>query len=576
MDAMLAVMGGLSVDSMFQLVHRSRFDELEAAAGHGLCLFRHLDATAKQAVLAGLLPALVLAFLAVIGVGYRARELCGYFLVRCGQCLRTLIKCCVCCGARRTRDRALEEHGAPLLLADCETMASQSDNEGKSAVKSTCCSSCSCTFRCHRRFNVLEVIDNGADQAPDGSLPALSGTNDVLRPQHLGCDSVDGLPAKNGMCYHTRLGFYIRTLNRRVSVRCFDEDVAADEMAPATRVYIATAQPSRDASSRAESKESVCVAVGGPPTDGTSSGSEGDEPWRSPGECERRVRRYHLDARHLVSGVRVVTQKEHRLLFSRPGDNAKELPLHSRVVVLLVDFLQLVYLRFFAWVIMLLNCVRLPGSHDSFWAPRYRFMDATVSCGRWGWLPYLLTALVVAANLVFAFWFATRTRRRATMSSRGVQRALLSPYKRRYVWWEAALFAQRVVLAALYTLNDAPLARAAAAVLVCAAAWVLHERYRPFRSPTSHRIQRWFLAALFLTAVSEGTSAASPQASTEYVTITTVLNWTAFVLATVLPLVTMLRSYCQRVDVSCGRTSRPHHDETMHHVDPHRQPCSTG
>ncbi len=598
MDAVLAIAGGLSVDSVFQLLRHNRGNELDTA-GHGLCFMPRIDASTKASVLALLPPTLVLVALAIIGVCYIAthvcRSCCGRFHERGPRrCLETSRWCCVCrkclgCRLPKSRVDANVGAGAGTRLLP-STNASAFDRASASGAESAAGSSSRCRrlrwWICCRR--------------------AWACQRSSLKLHGIGDDSDE--TAETGVCAHMCCGrAYVRVVDARLDVRYFDGDVtdvtpgvhkprqtgdvhqsgalgssasvelpgavAAGQLEPQRHAGECGVHPLRRRQQRPDSGPSEgrgLVRCGLPSrfNDSETSGGLLACTRSRVAPCDE-ASGQSVDCRSATP--RRVTRAEYIQLHSRPGDNAQRMALCSRVVGLLVVFLQLLYLRTFALVMMMLNCVRLPidGQHESMWVtPRYRFIDATVRCASLGWQPLALAGVVALVNVAVAVGYYIAMQRaslhREDSSLSTMQcglRALLSPYKRVYWWWEVALFVQRTLLAALHILNDLPTARAVAAVAVCGMALLLHEKYRPFRSPTSHRIQRCFLAALVLTSLAEMLSALPPaEATREYIAVVSFLNWLAFAVAAVVPLASMLYWYCQRVDITFGITTDELHD----------------
>jgi hypothetical protein len=663
MNAVFAIVGGLSVDGALELVRHRRFGELEAIASRGMCFMPRLDATTKAIALAVVPPFLVLAVLGIIGVchtvvfnklWYRHTGSCRAFLLveRCCQCCMRhggVSSMCTCrsrrvCFSGTPAGEAtagvdmmplLPRRSAAAIVPRRDASGGHRAAAGPVLVQPASRSdsdfeSCKCWSPpvCPSRFTRRRSLCKGFCQRFRVCAHNLSASNDVTSN-----DPEDSESGYFGVCIHVCCNAaYVRAIAEHVDVRCFDEDVSDSFDASVSAAGSNRSGSVLPVTAAAELEgERMPVSVGAIHADSGGSAGHGGNADDSEvtitagdGElvdvgvtlgglvcaeeaysqhqrcipesgrrlrvgvaasgCERRTANRHNRDAQAQTAV-LVTREEYIQTLSRPGDNAKLLSTSTRVVVLLVDFLQLVYLRAFALALLLLNCVRLPGATlphagdgSAAMAPRYRFIDATVRCGPTAsassWLPFLLTALLAAVNGVLAAWMARSVlrlqssphRRRDWHSlstlQRGVYRALMMPYKQQYLWWEAALFVQRALLAALQSLNDVPSARAVGAAVVCMVSLVVHEKHRPFRSPTSHSVQTCFLMALVLTSLAQ-----MPSLS-EASDVATLLEWVALALATAAPALVMVRSYLRQINVTCGRTG----DSLYHAQRCHRAP----
>ena len=210
------------------------------------------------------------------------------------------------------------------------------------------------------------------------------------------------------------------------------------------------------------------------------------------------------------------------------------------------------YGNFTVAVMKLLHCVNVPATADP-----VLFIDGTQTCALSGWQVPLVAALALLAltPLVIPFataWAASRTchsndstnHRRfffATGNSRGsssshsrstgplaasesgvaydvalaVRRAFSGPYTSSAVWWEAALMAQRFLLAALFAfgVTRGPGSTVLAMVVVCNVALAAHVTVRPLRRVGVQHMQTVLLLCLGVVACCSGPFADAVEAA---------------------------------------------------------------
>lgn len=163
----------------------------------------------------------------------------------------------------------------------------------------------------------------------------------------------------------------------------------------------------------------------------------------------------------------------------------------------LMNWFLFTYTSVLSTTLKFLSCVSVPGQPDT-----YMFLNATLDCNTTAWLaPLYLVLLVLVGGSAALPWFIRYLHRRPQKLP-GVYRILTDPYTDKCYWWEAALLAQRLLLAFFNTfLAQNPLLHLLFAALVCLISAFLHLVLRPIRHPRTQISQTAFQFSLVVTTI---------------------------------------------------------------------------